>query len=719
MAETETNLEVKSEDFNEISADKGLVDPTQDRLGYAPFAKHLAESICKLNAPEGFVIAVYGSWGSGKSTLLNFLVHYLKEKPESEQPIIVPFNPWLFSGEKDITKRFFDQLQTILTQLKYVPKGFTDRIADLGKFVSAIPLPYAQTGTAVANLFDNKQKATSDLKEEVQTNLEKEDRRIVLTIDDIDRLGTDDIKQLFHIIKAIPNFTNIIYFLVLDKEVLIKTFAETEGIPAETYLKRLVQVAFQLPIPDKTLLRRLLFEKLDAVIVDTPKHLFDKTYWGNVYFQGIDHFIANTRDIVRLLDKLSVTYPVVKGEVNLVDFIAIESLQVFSPIVYDIIRKNPKNFVENVDNKGFLNLKLEELKNFHNSWLAQVQNKDREPVKRLLLRLFPHLEAIWGNGFYPGHQEAKWRKQLRVCNLEIFPRYFRLALPVDELSDNEIKASFILAENATAFGENLLELANQKCADGTTQVRAFLERLEDYTEKEIPSSCIPSIVQALLDVGDRLLRPEDEPCGMFDFGNDLRIRRIIGQLLRRLDEAARFEVLKEAMSKGNAVSTIVDEVAALAQEYYELADSQTNPDEETLINTQHLKELEAIALQKIQYAAKENFLLQAPNLPQTLSCWQSWGGKEAVQQWAEKVIDNDEGLVEFLENFLGEKFSKSRDDVVSKIDLLELYLDLSLVIGRVRSLDETTELTEVQKSAIAQFIEEYDMSHQSKEPEQA
>jgi predicted KAP-like P-loop ATPase len=75
--------------FNVLSADKPLSDPRSDRLGYSPFAKHLAESISKVDPTDGFVIAVYGSWGSGKTTLMNFIAYYLKENPEVTQPVLV------------------------------------------------------------------------------------------------------------------------------------------------------------------------------------------------------------------------------------------------------------------------------------------------------------------------------------------------------------------------------------------------------------------------------------------------------------------------------------------------------------------------------------------------------------------------------------------------------------------------------------------------------
>jgi len=149
------NSEVESEELNDLSTDNPLSDPKTDRLGYATFARHLADSICKMTFPQGFVIALYGSLGSGKSTILNFIIHYLKQKPEEEQPIIVPFNPWLFSGQEDITRRFFEQLKTVLSQGKSVPKGLKARLADVAKVVSEIPLPYAQTGNAIATLFDD------------------------------------------------------------------------------------------------------------------------------------------------------------------------------------------------------------------------------------------------------------------------------------------------------------------------------------------------------------------------------------------------------------------------------------------------------------------------------------------------------------------------------------------------------------------------------------
>jgi predicted KAP-like P-loop ATPase len=172
------------------------------------------------------------------------------------------------------------------------------------------------------------------------------------------------------------------------------------------------------------------------------------------------------------------------------------------------------------------------------------------------MHLFPKFKFVWGNSYINGEEELKWREQLRVCSLEIFPIYFRLTFSASELSNTQIKAILALAEDAEKFGEHLIKLANQKRLDGTTQVRAFLEQLENYPEQEIPLSSIPSIVQALFDVGEQLLCPEEESQSIFNFGNEVIISRFLWRLLPRLEEPTRFEVLKKAITQGKALAII-------------------------------------------------------------------------------------------------------------------------------------------------------------------
>lgn len=335
-----------------------------------------------------------------------------------------------------------------------------------------------------------------------------------------------------------------------------------------------------------------------------------------------------------------------------------------------------------------------------------------EAVRQLVMHLFPKLRTIWGNISYGSMDEAAWRRQLRVCSVDRFPMYFRLAAPEGSISNAEMNAVLSLAGDKDAFGERLLALAGQLRPDGTTRVRAFLELLEDYTSQEIPIEHIPSIVAALLDVGDELLRPEDEPRAIFDFGNETRIGRILWQLVRRLDEPNRFDVLKGAMSNGRAVSNIVCEIAVLGQEHGKYG--EPNPDSEgaRTVNAVHLQELEKVGLGRIrELAAQGGALLQARGSLDILYRWRDWAGEEEVKKWVQDITSRDAGLLPFLELFLRKSLVEygTRVSTQTKFGLKSLsdFLEPSAIVNRVRGLPSHEELTENQRTAIEQFIQEY------------
>jgi predicted KAP-like P-loop ATPase len=52
------------------------------------------------------VIAVHGKWGSGKTSAVNALARREQAKDESARTIVVRFNPWWFSEQKDLTRAF-------------------------------------------------------------------------------------------------------------------------------------------------------------------------------------------------------------------------------------------------------------------------------------------------------------------------------------------------------------------------------------------------------------------------------------------------------------------------------------------------------------------------------------------------------------------------------------------------------------------------------------
>lgn len=299
----------------ELSSYIPVTDPAQDAYGFAGFAKNLANAIRVTPSPHGLVMAIHGPWGAGKSSLLNLVKFELRTIRENACPIIIDFNPWWFNGRDHLAAQLLAQFGTSLRNESDVLLKIGELIAEYsGALSKAVAL---STGTpwidkpvnALLKLLKRKPKEVPQLKAEIAKLLQTSKRRVLFIIDDLDRLTPDEIREVFKVVKALADFPNVIYLLSFDKLVVAEALAKSLGVNGSAYLEKIVQASFTLPSVDSTRLQSKLFAELDLLIDSLPSATFDSTYWGNVYFDGLNHFIRKPRDIVRLINALAVTYP--------------------------------------------------------------------------------------------------------------------------------------------------------------------------------------------------------------------------------------------------------------------------------------------------------------------------------------------------------------------------------------------------------------------------
>ncbi len=726
-----------------ILTDKSLKSPDQDKLGFAPFAKRIADIIKNMQVKESIVFAVCGRWGSGKTTFLNFLAHYLKK---DDSIIIVKFNPWWFSGKENLLLQFFNTINAALgkdgSKLEKVTKHLKIFSRILGILSSSAPIiSYLYIGLPLTlksakdvaeglnNLFNTlNDKTVEEIKEEICNELEKFEGKIVALIDDIDRLTADEIRELFTIVKAVADFPNTVYILAFDKEVVVRALEKVQEGKGEGYLEKIIQVPIELPLVDKTTLRKILSEELEAVLSGTPEELFDRTYWGNVYWDGIDSFINTVRDIKRLTNAIRVTYPSVKGEVNAVDFIAMETLRVFCPEVYEVVKNNADMFCGYSDSSLYGSQDLEVLEQFHRNWLSSLSLPDdlKKSIKDLLKRLFPKLEGVWGNTHYGPNWEQEWRKKCRVCYREFFPRFFCYSVPSNDLSRAEMEIILNSLPDKERFRRYLKYLIKQKRSDGSAKLSVFFERMEDYISK-IPRDHIPVVIETFFDAGDEFIITEDKDTGFLLWGNNIRMERIIWQLLQRYnDKNERFEILRNAFEKGQAISMMVEELISFWEQHGKYGGTKT-PNEDVLLNEDHLEILQEIVLGKIKESAKEGRLLNTPFLLSILDCWKEWGTEGEVRDWVSKVVASDEKLPIFLSKFLQKTRSAGITDRVAKINWklnlnqLKDFIDVDTLEKRCNEVlsnePVVTTLDDRQKLAIRQFLKEKHLLDKDKNPD--
>ncbi len=406
--------------LGQLSPDRPLKNPEQDLLGYASFAEHLAGAIESLGPLDGLVIAIYGPWGSGKSTVLNFVEHFLRASTHRSQAIIVHFNPWWFSSDEDLARRFFAALGVAVGDRDDASLKIRSAIAEFADALASMPIPYKGWLPLIAHFFRPKTPDIHAIRARLEELLGDLGHRIVVVIDDLDRLSGSEVRQMFRLIKAVANLPNVTYLTAFDKSAVAQALEELQPGSGHGFLDKIVQIPFELPMPEKDILRKFLFRRLDAILNQHPSDLFDTTYWANVYHEGIDPLIVTPRDVVRLTNTLAVTYPAAHPEVNPIDFIAVEALRVFLPGLYDIIRSAPESFV------GLAAIRQSQptdpTRAFHDGYIHALPAHLQQPMQSLLRRLFPRLDAVWHNSFYSPDHLATWRKAHRILHSGVFPR---------------------------------------------------------------------------------------------------------------------------------------------------------------------------------------------------------------------------------------------------------------------------------------------------------
>ena len=648
--------------------------------------------------------------------MLAYVQHELESGPEENRPVVVPFNPWWFSGQEHLAKAFLGQLQAVLPS-KY--KGF-QKVGNLlaefsGALGGAADLAGKSFGIsfvgkfveAGTKRFATKPKDVPALKKALADLLLAQKKRVLVVIDDIDRLAPDEVRQLFTVIKALADFPYLTYLLAFDREVAAIAISEQTGMPGERYLEKIIQVPFELPRPDRTALRHALFKHLDAVMAPTPQGRFDSMHWNNIFHSGLDLLITVPRDVVRLTNALTVTYPAVAGEVNPVDFIAIEALRVFVPGVYDAIRTAPREFT------GYAPLggrdageARQRAQAFHESWLKTVSKPLQASIRDMVERLFPRLESVWGNMHYDADSVREWRRHLRICAPEVFPMYFKLSLSQDAVSRADIDTLLSTMQSPASFAKVLEAAAGVKGADGVSKVPALLDRFMDHVSKEVDAADVPPIMEALFDVGDKLLSRADQGSEMFGSGNDSRVGRIGYHLLKKVEPAHPAALLMRALDKGQALQCSEYLIVSLARE----AEKAANGESDSLVSAAEAQALKAAWCVRVKQLAAHGDFIDHPSVASLLSTWREWGLAAEAVAWWQAAAASDKGLLKLIAAQASESRTQSGSDLAWRTHLrvdpwgLEPYGDVQALGERVRAILDRGGVAEPHLAAAKQFV---------------
>lgn len=707
----------------ELGSDLPLEDPAEDSYGYAPFASRLATASVDNKSPKGLVIAVHGKWGSGKSSMLNFIKHDLKKLAEERRPVIVDFNPWWFEGRDQIATQLLAEFSVQLPDKLAFTREAAKLIGKYSKEIASAAATYSGYSWVkwpVQWLAGHVPKLKAflepsgvpQLKKKVEVALKASGLRFIVFVDDIDRLTPDEARDFFRAIKALADFPEVVYVLFFDREEVAKALTKSLGMDGEGYLEKIVQAPFHLPAVDRQQLQQKLFKGLDSIIEAHPMPFaFDQSRWAEVYSDGLDRLIKKPRDIVRILNAISTTYPPVAGEVNPVDFIALEFLRVFEPSVYSSIR-DAKDFFSGTPTQ--FDYKKAAEKAYFEAWRASMPEGSRESLADLVGRIFPKVERVLSTNRFVSSDSGGWRKELRPCSSDNFDVYFQFGVPPGHVSRAELDrlASQQAPEGVASL---LLEAKDVVFPDGHSKARDLIERLRDFDQ--LSPEHATNLVIALVDNGHLLLRTEDERGGLFSMPNRWRLSGLICRQLERLSVAEREGLLMRLAESSPGLWSLVD-----------LADDALRSKQDPSKAPKALLNLsdgfpESLS-KRVSYRldhAKLDELMAMPDLDFVVHRWNRWGDSGRIREVFKPMLADDDKLMALLEKFVRTGTMSSGNKVSETYQLsmtpLAAAIDVQVIAPRVCGLLDRPNLSPRQQAMVKRFKQGLRAIAEGKDPD--
>lgn len=391
----------------------GLEGFEEESLGLGDYAQVLASFVTECDTP--MTVALQGDWGSGKTSLMNLMSSLIKD-PKGSRIKKIWFNTWQYSQFSQDSRLPFSLLSYFIDQLQQdsssaIGKALMDTLKVFGKAGLNVAASTAKDLTGVnvqagiqTVMGDEEYSATSlsKLKDNLVKLVEEQEKkgivRIVVFIDDLDRLVPIKAVELLESLKLFLDIKKCVFVLAVDYHVVVQGLREkfnlTEAeLKGRSFFDKIIQVPFNMPVNQY---------EVDGYF----KNLMEKI--GLEYNPGeIEHYIKlattsvgfNPRTMKRIFNSLLLLKMVaerrnIQSKVSSADnheiyriIFAILCLQQAFPKAYDTLTSN----ISAIDDKLLAGLTdVSALKNEHAKFVNDTNSDDE------LMRLAGFMEYFVG-----------------------------------------------------------------------------------------------------------------------------------------------------------------------------------------------------------------------------------------------------------------------------------------------------------------------------------
>lgn len=492
-----------------------------DRKQYIDNLKKIISTYLNGVEREPITIGLFGEWGDGKTFVINRLIQEIRAAEEDIICCVIqPWKIFLAGSEKDVIENFFLVIEhDISTEIRSA--RLNRLLREYAKLLSGqVNLSH---GIWSLNIAPTANKSFEEIQAAIKKELAKANKKLLIILEDMDRLSKDELITCFRLLRAGQGFSNTIYLLPCDKRQIDKIVQEAKLDPS--YSQKFIQLELYLPPIDTDTLKNFIMDELkeywcDVLSMDEDHiHEAVESVTGNPEFFAV---IKNLRHCKRLVNGLKMPYVQIHGNVCLADYIELELLKQNFPVIYSDMQDNYKYYVPSLD-FSFRMLEAGALKAEAKAHIDAVFNKNNYPKHmsnaawEILNRLFPHFDM----------DTEDMSKKMRLSNPRYFLRYFSGKISPAHVSNIRLNAvvSACLEAPDSEAKRILLSDIEELIAQGT--YRDFFSQIFGELKDDIPSRFYEILFDLLIEAPHLL--DKEEP-----IGDDAQIRYLV-RCLRSID----------------------------------------------------------------------------------------------------------------------------------------------------------------------------------------
>lgn len=496
--------------------DRPIQTEAEDRFGFGALAERIADSLTLQAADKGFVFGLEGKWGSGKSSLLALTLKRLRTM-DAAKVAAVEFRPWLIGDRDQLLAALFEDLAKAIAGLEHASgdatgttqlaakdvaeqvKSFARHLGPVGKLAGAVGMFVPGAGifgdvlekiaTAASEQADGPTLVAQ--KEKLAQALLKLNCRIVVAIDDVDRLEPREVAELLRLVRSVADFPNVSYLLCYDSRALERAIETGTGVASgAAYLEKIVQTEVAVPRPESFALRRWFSSELQAFAQCSPERV---PYLQHVIDETGGRVLENPRAVVRVLDSLRVYWPSLMDRVDLADLVWLRMIAVGSPNFYRWIEDYLVSYVALAGGRAHVTDFEREASGREMDEALKLDGLDWEKHQFEIER---HLPGIQHQTFNKDEDERLFSraergshlrdaKDKRLASPSHSRIYFTLVDPPDSVTDLDIAELLAAARDGTnAVAHLLMKMGEYRGDAGGTKAERLLDQLR-YVEQDV------------------------------------------------------------------------------------------------------------------------------------------------------------------------------------------------------------------------------------------